>query len=120
MSMQLNENTLGIWYCLTIPHKQDFLLTLNRVDEKSYDITYRFRYYNSDDPFDENDEKRWASAKTENQSEEQVIASVHSVLEALSSISGNDYTEILRGDRSFEEFMEEFMQQDFVHMQTVN
>lgn len=120
MTMRLDENTLGVWYCLTIPHKQDFLLTLNRVGEKSYEITYRFRYYNSDDPFDEKDEKSWASAKTENQSEEQVIASVHGVLEALSSISGGDYTEILRGDRPFEKFMEEFMEQDFVHAKTVN
>ena len=30
MTMRLDENTLGVWYCLTIPHKQDFLLTLRK------------------------------------------------------------------------------------------
>lgn len=122
MSIVLDESVRGLWYCLTIPDEQDFLLALKRIAEKHYEITYRFRYYNSSDPFDEEDKKSWYQGEIKGISEEDVIAKIHddfmpAVMNATAFINGGEFTELLRGDRSFDEFMEEFMKQDFVHTQ---
>ena len=117
MTMKLDENTRGIWYCQTIPSEQDFLMTLNRLKEGHYELIYRFRYYNSDDPFDEKDRKSWYRAEVAAKCEEEIISGIETLLESLAAVADNEtgYTELLRGDRPFEDFMEEFMQQDFVH-----
>jgi hypothetical protein len=117
MTMILDETTVGIWYCATIPGEQDFLLTLNRIAEQHYEITYRFRYYNSDDPFDEEDEKSWYSGETKGKNEEEVINAIQTIMQA---VAADGFTKILRGDRPLEEFTEEFMEQDFVHAQKVH
>jgi hypothetical protein len=114
MTMKLDENTRGIWYCQTIPEYQDFLLTLNRLGEEHYEITYRFRYYNSDDPFDEKDEKSWYRGEGMGK-EEEIISKINEMIRLVSSTADQGFTELLRGDRPFDDFMEEFMKQDFVH-----
>jgi hypothetical protein len=121
MTMKLDENTRGIWYCQTIPEEQDFLLTLSRIEEEHYEIVYRFRYYNSDDPFDEKDIKSWYRAEGLGK-EEEIIKSINEMLTKLSSISYSEagFTEILRGDRPFDDFKEEFLQQSFVHAKVLH
>jgi hypothetical protein len=122
MPMKFDENTRGVWYCPTIPGEQDFLLTLNRIDEEHYGITYGFRYYNSDDPFDEKDRKSWYSGEVTGKSEEEVVDVINNqIMKAISSLNdGEGFTEVLRGDRSLEEFMDEFLEQDFVHAKKVH
>ena len=122
MTMTLDENTRGIWYCQTIPEEQDFLMTLNRLEEGHYEITYRFRYYNSDDPFDEKDRKSWYRAEARTKNEEEIISGIETLLESLAAATDNEngFTELLRGDRPFDDFMEEFMKQDFVHAKHIH
>ena len=121
MAIEFNESIKGVWFCTLVPGEQDFLLGLNRIDEEHYEVTYRFRYYNSADPFDEKDEKNWYSAKIAGRSEKEIVDSIHILLSYL--LLKNDdicVTEILRGDRTLDEFMDEFMKQDFVHAQKVH
>ena len=113
MTIKLDENTRGIWYCQTIPGEQDFLLSLRRLDDERYKIDYRFRYYHSDDPFDEEDKKSWYMAEIAGRSEEEIVNGIRIMFRIFPS----DFIELLRGDRPLEEFMEEFMEQDFVHAQ---
>jgi hypothetical protein len=40
----------------------DFLGTAYRDEGKDWELVYRFRYYASDDPHDERDEKKWFRA----------------------------------------------------------
>ena len=117
MTIRIDESIRGIWYCVLMPDEQDFLLALNCIAEEEYVITYRFRYYNSDDPFDDEDEKNWYSCKGTGKSgsfaytgsnymKEEIIAAIRIITSSMS-----EATEILRGNRSLDEFME----QDFVH-----
>ena len=115
MTMTLDENTRGIWYCQTVPGEQDFLLTLTRLEGEHYELVYRFRYYNSDDPFDEKDRKSWYRAEGRGK-EEEIISGVRKAL----MLIGTGFTELLRGDRPFDNFMEEFMKQDFVHAKHIH
>jgi len=109
----LDETIRGIWYCPLIPDEQDFLLSLTSSSEGQYQITYRFRYYNSSDPFDEKDKKNWYTSTITSKNEAEVIAKIHNIFLLLTNT--DDFAEILRGDRSLDEFIEEFMKQDFVH-----
>ena len=121
MTIKFNESLRGIWFCSSIPGEQDFLLSLNRITEEQYEVTYRFRYYNSADPFDEKDKKNWYSAKITGKSEKEIIDSIRTLLGYLLAKDDDIYpAEILRGDRTLDEFMDEFMKQDFVHAQKVH
>jgi hypothetical protein len=114
--MKLDESIRGIWFC-SLSREQDLLLFLNYTDEEQYEITYRFRYYHSDDPFDEEDKKSWYSLKNGSaKNEKEIIETIHDLFSDL-TLMGEDirYTEMLRGDQSLDEFVDEFMKQDFVH-----
>ena len=117
----MDESIRGIWFCTLIPGEQDFLLSLRNTAEEQYEIIYRFRYYNSDDPFDEKDKKSWYSGTIKGRNEKEVIAKIHEVFPFIIAASdADDFTELLRGDQSLDEFMEKFMEQDFVHAKQEN
>ena len=122
MTIELNESIRGIWFCTLVPDEQDFLLSLARIAEKHSKITYRFRYYNSSDPFDEDDEKNWYSGEVTGQNEAEAITTIHDTfMPIISAINGNaEFTGIIRGDRSLDEFIAKFMEQDFVHTKSVS
>jgi hypothetical protein len=118
MTIEFDESIRGLWYCVLVPDKQDFLLSLSRKDEGHYAIIYRFRYYNSADPFDEEDKKNWYSAKVTDKNEKELVDGIRTLLNHLLSYQDDIcYTELLRGDQSLDEFIDEFIKQDFVHTQ---
>jgi hypothetical protein len=119
MTIEFDESIRGLWYCVLVPDKQDFLLSLSHKDEGHYAIIYRFRYYNSADPFDEEDKKNWYSVKVTDENEKELVDGIRTLLNQLLSFTNDDicYTEMLRGDQSLDEFMDEFIKQDFVHTQ---
>lgn len=87
-------------------------------EEDTYDINYRFRYYNSDNPFDSSDKKNWYGAKApkEGTSLEKTIATMREMFRLLENESGNKGYELIRGTGSFDDFLEQFKTLPFVHM----
>lgn len=120
MSITLDEGIRGLWYCSLVPDKQDFLMSLSLVEEGHYEITYRFRYYNSDDPFDPEDKKDWFRAKITNLKEKEVIEKARVVAHSFATFANAELTEVLRDNRPLDKFTEEFMKQEFVHVKSVH
>jgi hypothetical protein len=59
----------GIWFSVHSSHSFDFMAQMLRSMGK-WRLVYRFRYYNSGDPFDSDDEKSWYMLSAEDDSDE--------------------------------------------------
>lgn len=82
--IDLNENTycLGLWYVQG--DREDFLAAATRQSGGAMKITYRFRYYHSDEPWDEKDIKRWyEAAPPPNSDEDSVVALIDGLVSEL-------------------------------------
>jgi len=115
MSIEIDESIVGIWYA-ALDGKSDFLMSVNTTDE-GWKIIYRFRYYHSDDPFDQEDVKNWFSATVSNKniSEMGMIKSTNKLFALLKDKAKGPCTVLLRGEGTFEQFMDEFLELPFVH-----
>jgi len=120
MTMELSENTIGIWYVQT-SETSDWLMTVNE-DNESYDMTYRWRYYEDDKNFDSDDRKTWYSgtiAKTTT-SREKLLAGMRGTVELMLKFpeAGKSW-ELLVEDHDIKAFMKKFESLPFVHMEVM-
>ncbi len=119
MAIQLTEDIVGIWF-VNLSNSSDWMSALTDAGD-SWLIEYRFRYYADDsgEVFDTNDEKRWRSgtALKSKVSAKKVLKSCSDIYNMLVKTAGTTAGnhEVLRGDKTFDEFMEEFMALDCVH-----
>jgi len=118
MSIILDENLIAIWYA-SLDEESDYLQSLSRTDN-GWDLTYRFRYYNSPDPWDKEDTKNWYSGKLSNKdkTESEVIETLSKVFEIIKIRAEGDCYILLRGEGDHKSFMKEFMALPFVHQKT--
>jgi len=110
--LDLTEDTIGIWY--VEGNDKNWLLTLFHEDGVVKG-KYRFRYYKDDDAFNSDDEKSWYNM-TSPDSEKRTIDTIRTVTLMTSIQFKGSITEILRGDKSFDDFVADLMKQDFVHI----
>lgn len=127
MSISFTDDTLAIWYCLLSPEVADYMGGLSRRPD-GYTYTWRMRYYNSLDPWDENDEKTWYSILIPSREgdAEEVVDKIRELI-AISLATSRKFAypnpgpvyELVRGNKSFDEFTKEFMNAPFVHKKVV-
>jgi len=115
VSMILSENVYGIYFIEMPDYRQDWLGQIEKTDD-GYKLTYRHRYYKDDKTFDSEDEKHWYVMDLPD------LATALEKLEFIKRMSeqfmnGKSY-DLLMGDKSMDEFMEEFREMPFVHMET--
>ena len=119
MTIKLNESIVAIWYA-DLSEDSDYLMSLSRIDD-GWDLVYRFRYYNSPDPWDEKDTKNWYRGKlsNENSTEAEVLATLNKVFELMKlRADGRDCYVLLRGEGDFKTFVKEFQKLPFVHQKS--
>jgi len=115
--MRIDESMVGIWF-VTIPNG-NMLAALHRVAERTYKLTYRFRYYKDDRAFDSADEKNWYSGTLSNADESYITDRISKAMATLRVSTRGEYHELLRGTKTFEEFKAEFFKLPFVHIKEV-
>ncbi len=97
MSIEISENTVGIW-AVDLMNGSDFLGSVWREGDR-YILEYRFRYYVDNETFDSKDKKNWQRMEvpTDRATEEQMIRAMRTVVEALWKGSGGKRYETLIG-----------------------
>lgn len=113
MSMDLSENTVGVWF-IALTSEQDFLLTITDLCDGKFDITYRFRYYNGPDAWDNADVKHWYTMIAPD-TREGVIGVVKAMVSALAAKAKTEIVYEIINNGDFDNFMERFMAAPFVH-----
>ena len=116
MSIRMDDSIRAVYYAVLAVDSVDWLLGINE-EEDHYLIQYRFRYYNSDDPWDTEDKKNWYSgtvSKTK-QSLGELIKNTNKGFEAIESIAEGDCYKLIRGEGTQKQFFAEFEKLPFVH-----
>ena len=118
MTMVIDETLIGIWFVDLSHEDQDWLGTLRYNDDGDYEMVYRHRYYVDDKNFDSEDKKSWyeGTIEKERYTEEEIITETRGFVAKLSAFADDAPTfELIKGERSVEEFMVEFRALPFVH-----
>jgi hypothetical protein len=129
MSINIDNNTLAIWYVELQPGVIDYMGALTRRDY-GYSYTWRMRYYNSSDQWDTNDVKRWfnmevpsAHGDEEDEGAISIIRETVLATVALSRVMGKPEPgaihELLRDKKTLDEFVKEITESPFVHKRKV-
>ena len=113
------DKTVGIWY-VQLSEKMDLLGGLNWVldgDAKHLHFDFRFRHYNSPDPYDPKDKKSWYSYDfAPNVTAEQAVKELKEWLGVVGMISIEPMHEYLVSNYpTFQEFFEDFTTAEFAH-----
>jgi hypothetical protein len=124
--MNFDEKTLAVWFIVTIPGEQDVMAQLSRTDEPGvFRMEWRFRYYSpeSENPFDGKDRKVWQAAGMHGTEQEALESARHVWTHLATKITDakerGDFYELVRGDKTLEEFFTEFRKAPFVHERTI-
>jgi len=127
MPIIFDENTIGMWFVpLSDPPKYADWMGSARwaAEDDTVDFTYRFRYSDNDNPWDENDKKHWYEAKVAATSQEAAIEKIQKMVAAiigLAPLAG--YTprivdELIREPgEPLESFIKRFRKRPYVHEQ---
>lgn len=125
MSIKIDENIVAIWYCDLGP-EEDYLMAASR-HEGGIRFVYRVRHYNpeSEDPFDEKDEKVWNAFETRDPDEEKAIHAAREMVKGLVGLAvglgkvklPHKMYELVRGPETFEEFADKLMKAPWAHSQ---
>jgi len=112
----MDDTIRAIWY-ISLTETSDWLMGLSEMED-SFCISYRFRYYNSDDPFDKDDKKNWykAKAKKSKTTLTETLQGCSLAFSELKTIAETTGYELIRGAGSLDDFMDEFKTLPFVHM----
>lgn len=116
MTIEITDKLVGMWQ-FGFPGG-DFLGAITRLDD-SYKLDYRFRYHVDDKTHDSEDIKNWYGGMISCETDAQAINVMRKVMDKLSMMTKDDYTEILMRDNDVNAFVEELKAQEFSHMQTV-
>lgn len=109
MSINLDENIVGVWHVEFQEHeKGNWIASISREDGQ-YRARCRFRYYTDDNRSPLNkDVKNWYSTRAADK--DVLLAQVQEMYQTLLD-EGSYGWELLRGDLSFDAFMEKFRNQ---------
>ena len=115
MSIKLDETIVAVWF-VNLDETTDWMAGVNRTDE-GWELQYRFRYYNSEDPWDPEDKKSWYRCDLSNKesNEADAIDAISQAFEALKEASGGEAYALIRGESTHEQFVEEFRELPFTH-----
>lgn len=113
MSMTLDENTLGIWSVHL--GAGNWLAQLAREGDKLV-LTYRFRWYRDDRVYDSQDNKSWFRAETKSLDIGRGVEAARRLYgEILQANPTNKGWELLRGERSVDEFFDKLFTMPGMH-----
>jgi hypothetical protein len=111
VSIVFDESIMGIWY-IQLAESFDMMCALARVEGGGYKVNGRTRVYESEDPWDERDRKRWFSGPVEADSDEAAILKARQHVKDITADFLSHFPpdfipqlfELIRGKRSVEEF----------------
>jgi hypothetical protein len=113
MSVLLNDDILAVWF-LDVSETSNWLAALSKHPLGTR-LSGRMRYYERNSPPDSEDQKEWFEEISRDCPEE-AIERVRARLRSQSRFAqGNPY-ELIRGKRTLDEFVEEFLRAPFVHV----
>lgn len=112
MSINVSENTLAVWHASM--KDGDFIAALNKVGDKLR-LEYRFREYVDDKVWDSADRKRFYYKEADNTQEN--IDLLFAIMRTGGRAFSDDFEEVVRGDKTFKQFSEEFLMMDGLHFQ---
>jgi hypothetical protein len=122
MSIEIDENIMGIWY-VKLSSDLDLMLALLR-DGKGYKIKGRTRQYDSPtDPWDGKDRKRWFGGSFVAADDDTALKNAHRHMVTVSLSFARVFTppeppvlfELRRGNMSVEEFGEKLRSMPWAH-----
>src|ERR1700730_9078855 len=112
MSILLNEDILAVWF-VDVSETSNWCAGLSKHPSGTR-LLERMRYYERNSPPDSPDRRDWYE-EISRDSPEEAIERVRARLRSASPFAqGNPY-ELIRGNRTLEEFVEEFMRAPFMH-----
>lgn len=119
MSIELNENTVGIWYVSM--DGMDWMAHIAEEDE-TFELTYRHRYYEDDKNFDSDDRKSWysGSIKKPETTKKEIIGTMDNMCKMMEKIQDGVPYRLLMEGKTFDEFVEEFTNMPFSHAKTIS
>ena len=119
MSIEINENMLGIWF---VAWKDADWMCGAWKSFCGPEARYRFRYYKDEKAFNSRDEKSWYDVKPRREAgdhlfTDQEMIDVCSEMAALmaKANSASEKWELIRGASTFEQFVTEFRKLPFAH-----
>lgn len=121
MSIQVTEDTIGIWYSTIRANDGDgdLLAHLRHLQDGKIELTLRFRKYDKEDPdndpFSDKDEKEWYVFVTD----QPKVVAIQQV-RATARRTGNEVYELLMQDKNVEQFMDELLKHPCVHAKQVS
>jgi hypothetical protein len=111
--IELKEDIRAMWF-VTLPPKADWLAAAQELEDGTILLTYRFRYYNSDEPFDSKDTKNWYEGKITEPLAEVVEKTSRIAAELARAAHGEKY-ELIRGTATLDQFVDQFTSLPFSH-----
>ncbi len=115
----------GMWFIEPPTAKdfpeQDFMGAMYKQNEDPIIFKYRFRYYNSNDPFDKEDVKNWYVVHISDMSIERFMSVIDELTADLAKFFGHGKVNFLdlRGN-SIDQIIEKMQNVPFTHMKKVN
>lgn len=120
MSLEINDTTLGIWYIEFGNMAGNYTAILNKNEDNTYALTYRFRYYVDDKVgMESEDKKSFYSGTLEAPSDLEALDGVRQACKAVAAMSDGKFHEFLRGNRPVSELMDDFVAAPFTNIERV-
>jgi hypothetical protein len=118
MSIEISEGTVGVWY-VALSHC-DWLAHVGRNAEGLYELRYRFRWFRDDKIWDSKDRKNWYRFVTKpGEPVDRILETTRARAKLLSEGCGplahTTNWELLRGERTVEEFADLLLTMPGVH-----
>jgi hypothetical protein len=119
VSIELSENTIGIW-AVNLRDESDWIGAVWR-DGDNWIMEYRFRYYVDDKTFDSEDVKNWYTHKipVDKYTEDEVISAMRMCVELLWKASGGKRYEIMMTSAGLDQMMADMKKWPMISMKFV-
>lgn len=121
--IRLDDSIAGFWFVSIGAYQEeigDYISSVHKTDE-GYSLMSRVRMYVDDKTHDSADRKTWFEGKFD--TKEEAITAARVGCEIIKQFPGaevQDPVELLRGEGTFDQFMEEFMALPFVHAKDIS
>lgn len=118
MTIELTENTIGIWFC-KVSETSDFLGSIWKTAGKLH-LEYRFRHYVDDKPpFESEDTKNWYAFTGELDEEADMVELIRKTVSMMASANGTEPAEFMMGPGGAEELGKRFAATPFTRALTI-
>ena len=123
MSIQFDETIRALYY--VAGREQDWMGAINQQADGSVELTYRFRYYDPEDPDNDSwsgkDRKKWYEVKGK-PGQPTLEKALETMQEIMDELQAKGYTpkggpacKLIRGSMTVEQMFDEFSKLPFVH-----